>query len=397
MSLGGNSRFSGPPRRRPAPAVSNSISPAPSAAIPSVAPYGDVAIVVKDMSFSYYTTAGGTANAVSSTRMRKARKTGNMNVLSNVDVKLATGSRCLLIGANGSGKSTLLRILAGRHLVHESSENPVPVSILGMNAFRATELNYLRTYLDVDWGLRNVSFVGGAVPFMADVPVRGMMAELQNAHPERRDELMDMLMIDPEWRMHELSDGQRRRVQILIALVRPFKVLLLDEVTTSLDVCVRRDLLMWLEKESKTRGATIIYATHIFDGLDGWATHMHHITDDGTTGWYGEVNDHPVYQELVAAKHPAVMLALAERILRPEMERAKEERRFGTAAGATAFAADPTDRNGGYGSGRNFDGQMRKEERLASQEEKKNDEGKSRRQGRLSDIMGNAGVLSKHT
>jgi CCR4-NOT complex subunit CAF16 len=47
--------------------------------------------------------------------------------------------------------------------------------------------------------------------------------------------------------MHQVSDGQRRRVQIFIGLLRPFKVLLLDEVTVSLDVVVRQDLLRWVE------------------------------------------------------------------------------------------------------------------------------------------------------
>jgi CCR4-NOT complex subunit CAF16 len=67
-----------------------------------------------------------------------------------------------------------------------------------------------------------------------------------------------MLGIDLDWRMHELSDGQRRRVQILLGLVRPFEILLLDEITTSLDVCVRQDLLRWLQKETVERGATIV-------------------------------------------------------------------------------------------------------------------------------------------
>lgn len=44
------------------------------------------------------------------------------------------------------------------------------------------------------------------------------------------------------------------------------------------DVVVRQDLLMWLHKESVERGATIIYATHIFDGLDDWPTHLTYLT-----------------------------------------------------------------------------------------------------------------------
>jgi CCR4-NOT complex subunit CAF16 len=48
------------------------------------------------------------------------------------------------------------------------------------------------------------------VPLQADIPVTGMMSKLQNAHPERRDELLHLLGIDPNWRMHRVSDGQRR-------------------------------------------------------------------------------------------------------------------------------------------------------------------------------------------
>jgi CCR4-NOT complex subunit CAF16 len=56
-----------------------------------------------------------------------------------------------------------------------------------------------------------------------------------------------------------VSDGQRRRVQLLLGLIRPFKILLLDEVTVSLDVVVRQDLLRWLKRESETRGALVAF------------------------------------------------------------------------------------------------------------------------------------------
>jgi ABC-type uncharacterized transport system ATPase subunit len=73
--------------------------------------------------------------------------------------------------------------------------------------------------------------------------------------------------------------------QIFLGLIRPFKILLLDEVTVSLDVVVRQDLLRYLRRESEQRGATILYATHIFDGLDDWPTHLHYLCNKGHTGW----------------------------------------------------------------------------------------------------------------
>lgn len=109
----------------------------------------------------------------------------------------------------------------------------------------------------------------------ADIPVHGMMAKLQDEFKGRRDELVRILMIDLNWRMHQVSNGQRRRVQIMLALLRPFKVCLLDEVTSSLDMMVRYDLMHWLKDQAVKFGATIIYATHIFDGLDFWPSHLH--------------------------------------------------------------------------------------------------------------------------
>src|SRR5579859_6812811 len=59
-----------------------------------------------------------------------------------------------------------------------------------------------------------------------------------------------------------------------MGLLRPWKVLLLDEVTVDLDVLVRSDLLNFLRSETDSRVCTIVYCTHIFDGLAGWPTHL---------------------------------------------------------------------------------------------------------------------------
>jgi len=40
----------------------------------------------------------------------------------------------------------------------------------------------------------------------------------------RREKLIDLLDINLQWRMHKVSDGQKRRVQICMGLLHPFKV-----------------------------------------------------------------------------------------------------------------------------------------------------------------------------
>ncbi len=56
-------------------------------------------------------------------------------------------------------------------------------------------------------------------------------------------------------------------------------MLLLDEITVDMDVVGRLDLLNFFVEECEQRGATIIYATHIFDGLEKWITHVAYVAD----------------------------------------------------------------------------------------------------------------------
>lgn len=143
--------------------------------------------------------------------------------------------------------------------------------------------------------------------------------------------------------MHQVSDGQRRRVQILLGLIRPFRILLLDEVTVSLDVVVRQDLLRWLKRESETRKCTIIYATHIFDGLDDWPTHLHYLNNKGCTGWQGLLHELPLYRELRSQGYPSPLLRIAETWLRAELELREINQEQEEALGAGAHqVSNPT-------------------------------------------------------
>ena len=77
--------------------------------------------------------------------------------------------------------------------------------------------------------------------------------------------------------MHAVSDGERRRVQLCMGLLRPWRVLLLDEITVDLDLLTRAEFLGWLKGETERRECTIVYATHILDNLAGWPSHLVHM------------------------------------------------------------------------------------------------------------------------
>lgn len=185
--------------------------------------------------------------------------------LSNINLSLPPGSRTLLIGANGAGKTTLLRLLSGKRMPPFSST----LLILGHNPF-ASALPSTIAYLGSEWVLNPTVRSDIGVPELLD-SVGGV------AYPERKDALVQILDIDLRWRMHAVSDGERRRVQLAMGLLRPWDVLLLDEVTVDLDLLARTQFLDWLKRETEERLATVVYATHIFDGVSGWPSHLVHM------------------------------------------------------------------------------------------------------------------------
>jgi CCR4-NOT complex subunit CAF16 len=222
---------------------------------------------------------------------------GGPPVLRELSLTLPRGVRCLLVGANGSGKTTLLSLLAGRHMIDDKI-----VQIFGRPAFSDTSL------------VSEVALLGGAFPFDVDVGVDEILAR-RPADPERRARLVRVLGVDPRWRMSRVSDGQRRRVQLLIGLLAPSSLLLLDEVTTDLDVVARTDLHAFLREESVERQATLLYATHVLDGLDEWATHLAWL-DGGVIRWLGRLEELEELRALKAAGASSPLYRLVERWLR---------------------------------------------------------------------------------
>lgn len=67
-------------------------------------------------------------------------------------------------------------------------------------------------------------------------------------------------------------------------------VLLLDEITVDLDLLSRRNFLEFLKRETEGRVCTIVYATHILDGLAGWPSHLVHMHLGRVREW-GPVGD----------------------------------------------------------------------------------------------------------
>jgi CCR4-NOT complex subunit CAF16 len=228
---------------------------------------------------------------------------GGPPVLREISLSVPGGARCLLFGANGAGKTTLLRVLGGRHLVPEGAAR-----VLGEAAFHATTL------------VHRAAFIGGDFPFDADVEVGEILAHQPDVDAERLERVVRVLEVDVGWHMNRVSSGQRRRVQILLHLLRPLEVLLLDEVTADLDVAARADLLDLLRDDSERLGTTILYATHVLDGLEAWATHLLYLRG-GRVARYARLDEVPEIEALRVRGEPSPLWRLCLDWLRAEQSR----------------------------------------------------------------------------
>jgi len=182
-----------------------------------------------------------------------SRSFGPVHALKPVGLCVDAG-RCLaLLGVNGSGKSTLLRIAGGR-------DTPST----GQVRYRGAPLR------EDDLAARTeIAMVGDASSAYPDLTVREHLMLVAVAHGAGADaeRLVGEAMAECRLSGHEmtlpiaLSSGQRQAMQIAAVLVRPRRLLILDEPEQRLDPGARHWLAGLLTRE-KARGVAILLATH---------------------------------------------------------------------------------------------------------------------------------------
>ena len=123
--------------------------------------------------------------------------------------------------------------------------------------------------------------------------------------------------------MHRVSNGQRRRVDLLLSFLRNPKVVLLDEVTSDLDILTRQRLLAWLETQTKAKKMTVIFATHILDGMTEWASHLLFISPRKLR-CFEALKDVPHWKQALKARPHSPLLWLSEKWLKEDEKAAQE-------------------------------------------------------------------------
>ncbi|WP_406278605.1 metal ABC transporter ATP-binding protein [Nocardia sp. NBC_00881] len=192
---------------------------------------------------------------------------GDVLALDRVDLTLAQGRVCGLIGMNGSGKSTLFKTVMG--LVKPDRGSVLINGRAPLEARRAGALGYVPQAEDVDWSfplsVYDVVMTGryGQMGFTRR-PRRGDRAAVAAAL--ERVELTDLA----DRQIGQLSGGQRKRAFVARGLAQGATILLLDEPFAGVDKRSEATITTLL-RELADGGATILVSTHDLHALPGLA------------------------------------------------------------------------------------------------------------------------------
>lgn len=203
-----------------------------------------------------------------------SRRYGDRVALQPLDLTLAAGQCVAVLGANGSGKSTLLRIAAGR-------DTPSTGTVSYGGRVLSEDDPVVRT---------EIAVVGDMVSAYPDLTVREHLQLVAVAHGEGHlaAGLVDRALAECRLSGHagalpgSLSSGQLQALQLATVLVRPLRLMVLDEPEQRLDPDARRWLGGLLRSE-KEAGAAVLLATHHTELAAAVADHVIVLSDGAVT------------------------------------------------------------------------------------------------------------------
>lgn len=180
------------------------------------------------------------------------KRYGDVTAVDDVTFHIERGECFALLGPNGAGKSTTIEILEG-YRTRTAGE----LRVLGADPSRA----------GLDWKSR----LGIMLQSTGDVGVFSVTEILQQfatlyPNPRPVDEVIEMIGLPEKAkaRVSKLSGGQKRRVDVGLAIIGRPELVFLDEPTTGFDPQARRqfwDTIRTLQREQ----TTILLTTHYLD------------------------------------------------------------------------------------------------------------------------------------
>lgn len=173
------------------------------------------------------------------------------------DINLKSSENLLIIGSSGIGKTTLLHLLAG---LLESSSGSIKLFEKELSELSSHQLDRFRK--------NNIGIVFQRPHFVNSLTVKENLQLAQyiaNKKDNNRIEniLKNLNILDKsDKKTNQLSQGEKQRASIALAIVNSPKLILADEPTSSLDDINCDNVIKLLKKQATDFGAQLIVITH---------------------------------------------------------------------------------------------------------------------------------------
>lgn len=209
------------------------------------------------------------------------KRYGQRTALDRLTLALPAGCLAVLLGPNGAGKSTLFQVLTGLFSADEGEVHIDGHRLQGeaVRALARIGVVFQQPALDLDLSVeRNLRFHadlhGMAAAAARDAIAAGCAAAGLSADLKRP--------------VRELSGGNRRKVELVRALLHRPALLLMDEPSVGLDPQSRRELLASVRADVRERSTAVLWATHLVQEAAAadrvLVLHRGRLLADGTPG-----------------------------------------------------------------------------------------------------------------
>ncbi len=186
------------------------------------------------------------------------KRYGDKTALDAIDLSIAAGEMVVLLGPNGAGKSTLMQLLTGLFVADQGS-----IRVLGHDmrsdasrALAGLGVVFQQFALDLDLSVR------ANLLFHADL--HGLPRRLALSRIAEGLEAVG-LQADASRPVRALSGGNRRKVELVRAMLHRPRLLLMDEATVGLDPVSRRQLTQVVIDLCRQSGVATLWTTHLVD------------------------------------------------------------------------------------------------------------------------------------
>lgn len=179
---------------------------------------------------------------------------GTNRGVEDVSLSIDEGEILGFIGPNGAGKSTTIRCALS--LIFPSSGT---ISIFGKDA--------ITDRVEI---AKDIGYLPGEVFYYDNMKVRDLLkysADFYgNTTKRETDRLADIMELDQDRRIEDLSLGNRKKVGIVQGLQHDPRLIILDEPTSGLDPLMQQRFFHLIQ-EKRNNGATVLFSSHILSEI----------------------------------------------------------------------------------------------------------------------------------